>query len=177
MQHANDLTRTKDFPGKEISAISCSPLDYTKKFSSYIALAFWGTNDIGILSLENEQSYLDLIHTSTPLPSLPRSVVLHNFGQGRKSKDADYRPYVVAGLVDGTVACLSFQGRELKDLKLFALANTPVSLAVSEIDNKRAVLAIGSRTAVFYWEKQRLRQSSVMLKVPCHALPYACFLL
>lgn len=157
--------RTRDFPGKEVSAISCAPLDPAKAFSTTIAISFWGSNEISLLSLKDEKTYLEPIHTSAPLPSLPCSIILHNFGQGRKSKDPDYRPFVIAGLADGTVACMALQDKELRDLKFFPLGSTPVSLSVSEIDGKRAIFACGSRTAVFYWEKQRLRQSSVTLKV------------
>lgn len=151
---------------KEISAISCTPFDPTKKFSSYIAVSFWESNEIQLLSLKDEQTYLTDFCKSPALPALPRSVILHNFGKGKKSRDSDYRPFIVAGLVDGTVACMSIQDGQIRaDYKLFALGTMPVSLTVSEVDGKRAVFASGSRATVLYWERQRLRQSSVMLKV------------
>ena len=71
----------------------------------------------------------------------------------------------MVGLADGSVATLSIQGKELRDLKIFPLGVTPVSLNVTEVDGKRMVFASGSRTAVFYWERQRLMQSVVMMKV------------
>lgn len=78
----------------------------------------------------------------------------------------------MVGLADGSVATLSIQleSKELKDLKIFPLGVTPVSLNVTQVDGKRMVFASGSRTAVFYWERQRLMQSVVMMKVrekPC----------
>ena len=97
-------------------------------------------------------------------------MLLHNFGTGRGIQDLGFQPYVVAGLVDGTVACVSFRNNELRDQKLFSLGATPVKLSVSTIDGNRAVFATGSRAAVFYWDKQRLRQSLVMLKVRCSRL-------
>lgn len=97
-------------------------------------------------------------------------MLLHNFGAGHNAKEADYQPYVVAGLVDGTVVCLSFRNNELKDQKLFSLGTAPVSLNVSTIDGNRTVFATGSRAAVFYWDRQRLRQSPVMLKVCSSAI-------
>ncbi|KAI0337556.1 hypothetical protein BDW22DRAFT_1363933 [Trametopsis cervina] len=156
--------KTREFPGKEISALSCTPLDPTKKFALYIAVAFWESSTIQLLSLKDEQSYLAPFCDSPPLPAIVRSVVLHNFGQGKKSKDADFRPYVVAGLADGSVTTMSFQEKELKDLKFFPLGSIPVALSVTVVDGKRNVFANGSRAAVFYWERQRLCQSSVMLK-------------
>jgi DNA damage-binding protein 1 len=117
---------------------------------------------------------------SAPLPGLPRSVLLHNFGAGRNTKDTDFQPYVVAGLADGTVVCLGIRNNELKDQKLFSLGTAPVSLAVLTIDGNRVVFATGSRAAVFYWDKQRLRQSPVMLKVCSLLSPdpglYCCLL-
>ncbi len=71
----------------------------------------------------------------------------------------------MVGLADGSVATLSLQGKELKDLKVFSLGAMPVSVGVTTVDGKRAVFASGSRVSVFYWDRQRLRQTSVMTKV------------
>ena len=101
------------------------------------------------------------------LPSLPRSVLLHNFGTGNRPKEADFRPYVVAGLADGSVACVGVRDEELRDVKMFPLGTAPVALARCSVDGKRAVFANGSLSSVLYWDKQRLRQSHVMVKVGC----------
>lgn len=141
--------------------MSCTSFDPSKKFSLYIAVSFWQSNTIAILDTKT----LTLKAESTPLPALPRCILLHNFGTGRTKKEPDFQPYVVAGLADGTVTCVSFRNEELRDHKLFTLGTAPVSLSVWNIEGKRAVFATGSRSAVFYWDKQRLRQSPVMLKV------------
>ena len=159
--------------GKEIAAISCAPLDSTKNFSPFVAVSFWESNTIQLLNVKDPETPLLPHSTSASLPALPHSLLLHNFGTGRNLQDADFQPYVVAGLADGTVACLSFRNNsnELKDQKLFSLGTAPVSLTVTEIDGKRAVFATGSRAAVFYWDKQRLRQSPVMVKVCRRSCP------
>ncbi|EKM59045.1 uncharacterized protein PHACADRAFT_181065 [Phanerochaete carnosa HHB-10118-sp] len=157
-----NLLQTREFHGKEIAALSCAPLDPSKNFSPFVAVSFWGSNTVTLLSTKDPA--LGTHTESAPLPALAHSLLLHNFGAGRSTRDADFQPYVVAGLVDGTVACVSFRNNELRDQKLFALGAAPVSLAVSTVDGARMVLATGSRAAVFYWDRQRLRQSPVMLK-------------
>ncbi|KAI0084181.1 CPSF A subunit region-domain-containing protein [Irpex rosettiformis] len=159
-----NVVKSREFPGREISAVSCAPLDSSKAYTSYIAVAFWGENNVQLLSLKDQHSLLEPFCTSPSLPALPCSVILHNFGTVAKSKDPNFHPYVVVGLADGSVATLSIQGKELKELKLFPLGAAPVSLNVTEVDGRRMVFASGSRTAVFYWERQRLMQSSVMMK-------------
>ncbi|KAI0695725.1 CPSF A subunit region-domain-containing protein [Cytidiella melzeri] len=156
------VVKSREFPGQEISAINCTPFDPTKMFSSYIALSFWDSNDVQIISLKDGN--LDIHCISPPLPALPCSIVLHNFGTGANTKHADFRPSVVVGLADGSVATMSLQDNQLRDLKLFMLGAMPVSLSTTEVDGKRTVFASGSRAAVFYWEKQRIKQSSVMAK-------------
>ncbi|KAF7790799.1 hypothetical protein EIP86_001756 [Pleurotus ostreatoroseus] len=156
----------REFVRQEISALSCAPLDPTKNFSLYIAVAFWGSNVIRLLTLDPSTRLQDIGDPQKfpTLPSLPRSVLLHNFGTGNRPKDPDYHPYVVAGLADGSVACFNMKGNELKDMKLFPLGTAPVTLVACDIDDKRAVFANGSQSSVLYWDKQRLRQSYVMVK-------------
>lgn len=132
-----------------------------------IAVAFWNSNVIRLLTLDPTIRLQDLGDPQKypVLPSLPRSILLHNFGTTNRSKEIDYQPYVVAGLADGSIACFSIKGNELKDMKLFPLGTAPVSLAACDVDGKRAVFANGSQSSVLYWDKQRLRQSAVMVKV------------
>ena len=142
-------------------------LDSTKSYSGLIAVAFWGTNAVRLLKpvtgLEDTKTNI----SPPTLPSLPRSILLHNFGFGTSSKGADYRPFVIAGLADGTIACFAIKDDELRDLKMFPLGTAPVSLTSCSVDGKRAVFANGSLSSVLYWDKQRLRQSHVMVKVSC----------
>ncbi|THG98601.1 hypothetical protein EW026_g3605 [Hermanssonia centrifuga] len=149
-----------DFHGMEVSTVSCAPFDRSKHFSVYAAAAFWDPNIVRILSLKDRT--LNTICEVT-LPSVARSLLLHNFGTGHKS-DTDYHPYVVAGLIDGTVACLRFQNNEMLDKKIFPLGTAPVSLAACTVDQKPVVLAVGSRSSILDWERQRPHQSSVMVK-------------
>lgn len=100
-----------------------------------------------------------------PLPSLASSILMFNFGVGRKSKDEDYHPHVLAGLLDGTVVSFSFKKGELKDKRVHPLGTLPVSLSSCVVDGRRSVFATGSRSAIFYWDKNRLHQSHILLKV------------
>ena len=136
--------------------------DQTKSFSLYVAVSFWESNIVALLDIKHG---LQIKTESAPLPALPRSILLHNFGSGNNKKEPDFQPYVVAGLADGNVACVAFRSEELRDHKLFSLGTAPVSLSGWEIEGRRSVFAAGSRSAVFYWDRQRLRQSPVMLKV------------
>ncbi|KAL4251847.1 DNA damage-binding protein 1 [Abortiporus biennis] len=166
-----NLVKYKDFKDdeghtKEICSVSCQPFDSSKHFAMYIAVAFWGTNTISILSLEKSETYMSPICSTPSLPSLPSSIALHNFGSGRRSKDPEFHPYLVAGCVDGTVVSFPFvpSSGELKDKKVFGLGHTPVKLCVCHVDDKRVVLGIGDRSAIFYWDKRRVKQSPVMLQ-------------
>ncbi|KAL6302826.1 mono-functional DNA-alkylating methyl methanesulfonate N-term-domain-containing protein [Sparassis latifolia] len=149
---------------KSISAISCAPFDPARKYSLHIAVSFWGTNKIAILSLESSQTYMTTICETSTLTALPRSLLLYNFGCGRGRKDADYHPHIVAGLSDGTVMSFSLKVNELKDRKVFPLGAAPVSLSTCVVDGRMAVFASGSRASVLFWERQRLHHSPVMLK-------------
>ncbi|KIP10587.1 hypothetical protein PHLGIDRAFT_125454 [Phlebiopsis gigantea 11061_1 CR5-6] len=155
------LVSSKEFEGREIAAVSCTSFDQTKSFSLYVAVSFWESNTVALLDIKHG---LQIKTESTPLPALPRSLLLHNFGTGNSKKEPDFQPYVVAGLADGTVACVTFRNEELKDHKLFSLGTAPVSLSRWDVEGRRSVFATGSRSAVFYWDRQRLRQSPVMLK-------------
>jgi len=98
------------------------------------------------------------------LTSLPRSLLLYNFGSGRKLKEADYHPHLLVGLADGTVVSFNFRDNNLQEKKIFALGTAPVSFSTCKVDGRTAIFASGSRASVLYWERQRLHQSPVMLK-------------
>ncbi|KAH9942902.1 CPSF A subunit region-domain-containing protein [Amylocystis lapponica] len=149
---------------REISAISCAPFDRSKNFSTHIAVSFWGSNKVSILSLESAQSLLNTVCETSPLTSLPRSLLLYNFGSGRNKKEVDFQPHLLAGLADGTAVSFSLKNNELGDKKTFPLGTTPVALATCTVDGRPAVFASGSRAALLYWDRQRLHHSPVMLK-------------
>ena len=156
---------TVDNRPREISAVSCVPFDRTKHFGLYIAVSFWDSNTVTILSLEKPDRYMSPVCTSVELPSLPRSLMLHNFGSGNKSKDHDFQPYVLAGLADGSAVTFAFRNNQLLDKKIFGLGTAPVVLSPCQVIGRFSVFASGSRAAILHWDRKRLRQSPVMLKV------------
>ena len=168
---ADTVGRHRDFPDVaygplEIAAVSCAPFDTTKNFASTIAVSFWGTNCVALLSLASAESYLTSL-CEVSLPSLPRSLLLHNFGTGRNKKEPDFCPHLLVGLGDGSVVSYVFKEKErgLGDNKVFSLGTAPVSFSTCIIEGRRAVFASGSRASVLYWDRQRLHQSPVMIKV------------
>lgn len=164
-----ELKRHRDFAGnldqpQEICAISCAPFDTTKHFASHIAVAFWDYKLITILSLESAGSFLSTVCESNELPDAPRSVLLHNFGEGRKAKDPNFLPHILVGLRDGSVMSFRLVDNTLQDKRIFALGTNPVETLSTMSDEKRSVFGCGSRCAVFYWAQQRLKQSSIAVK-------------
>lgn len=155
--------RTRDFPD-EICAISCTPFDPTKNYATHIAVSFWSSNKIAVLSLDSPATYLGPV-CEVSLPTLPRSILLHNFGAGARPKDADFRPHVLAGLADGSVMTFALRDGELHDGKASSLGNAPASLSLCSVDERTVVLAGGERSNVLYWDRQRIRPSPVGVKV------------
>ena len=119
------LHRTRDFPD-EIYAISCRPYDPSKNYASAIAVSFWGSNKVAILALDSSPPLATVCDTT--LPTLPRAVLLHNFGTGGKPKDPDFHPHLLVGLADGTLVTYALRDGKLLDRKQSALGNAPTSL-------------------------------------------------
>ncbi|TCD64528.1 hypothetical protein EIP91_003995 [Steccherinum ochraceum] len=147
---------------REICAVSCAPFDRTKSFSLFVAVSYWDSNKVEILSLKSQN--MESVASTIELPALPRSIMLHNFGTGNKAKESDYQPHVLAGLTDGSVVSFVFRNNELLDRKIFGLGTAPVTLSTCEVQGRHAVFASGSRAAILHWDRKRLRQSAVMLK-------------
>lgn len=147
---------------KEICSISCQSFDYAGMFTTRLAVSFWSNNTVALYGFQGNK--LQLLSQCDPLSSLPKSVLLHNFGVGRKAKDADYRPYILAGLVDGSIISFNFRDNQLQDKKVFSLGGTPVQLSPCDIDGRRAVFASGSTSAILYWDKQSIRYCPVLIK-------------
>jgi DNA damage-binding protein 1 len=150
----------------EISAVSCTPLNPSRNFTHYIATSFWGSNCVKLFSPE---SNLTRICETPSLPALPRSLLLHNFGQSTSTKDSDYHPHLLVGLTDGTVVSYAFENKELVDQSIFSLGDLPVFLSVCQVDSRKTVFACGSRTSILFWERETLLHSPVILKV--HGMP------
>lgn len=154
----------------EISAITFLPLDPTKNFSTYLTVAYWSSNIVQVFTLRDGCLVTDDSWRSAPLPAVVRSLLLFNFGSDTSSKGADYHPYLLAGLGDGSVATLHWKGGVLQDLKVISLGNAPVNLTPCEVDGRKTVFAAGNQATVFFCDKNRLTNSAIMLKVCCTSI-------
>ncbi|KAJ3503729.1 hypothetical protein NLJ89_g8306 [Agrocybe chaxingu] len=127
--------------GSEISAVTIHPLNTQKSFSAQLAVAYWTKNVVEIFKIASE-GRLQSTDTgkSSQLPAIIRSLMLYNFGAD-KSPGADYHPYLLAGLGDGSVATMSWKGGALTDRKIISLGAT-----------------------ILYYENGRLANSPIMLK-------------
>ncbi|KAI1790140.1 mono-functional DNA-alkylating methyl methanesulfonate N-term-domain-containing protein [Ganoderma leucocontextum] len=155
------LLQTRDFPD-EICAISCQPYDRSKNYASAIAVSFWGSNKVAVLALDSKpalQAVCDVV-----LPTLPRAVLLHNFGTGTRPRDSEFHPYLLVGLADGTLVTYALKDGTLQDRKQSSLGNAPASLSVCTVDGRTVVLASGTRSSVLFWDRQRVRPSPVSVK-------------
>jgi DNA damage-binding protein 1 len=140
----------------EISTLSCTPLDSTKMFSLYIAVGFWSTYTVDLLSVASTDGHFEPVCNSVSLPALPRSLLLHDFGNA---------PHLLVGLRDGTLVAFAFVKSEFQDKRVFSLGTEPVGLTQFEMGEKKVVLASGSRAALFYLERGILHHSSILIKV------------
>ncbi|KAL0569702.1 hypothetical protein V5O48_012262 [Marasmius crinis-equi] len=150
----------------EISAVSVNPMKESAFFSTVVAVSFWHTNQIKIYAYSD--SGFTFVTQSMPLPATVRSLLFWNFGLSHDTKAPDHHPCLVAGLSDGQLVTFSCIGkareRELRDMKIIPLGNTPISLTPYLVEGRRTVVASGSKSAILEWDKSRLRHSPVMLK-------------
>ncbi|EJF63344.1 hypothetical protein DICSQDRAFT_153890 [Dichomitus squalens LYAD-421 SS1] len=155
------LLTTRNFPD-EICAISCQPYDSSKNYASAIAVSFWGSNKVAVLALDPSSPLATVCDTA--LPTLPRVVLLHNFGTGGRPKDPDFHPHLLVGLADGTLVTYALRDGKLHDRKQSGLGNAPASLSVCDVDGRTVVFASGARSSVLFWDRQRVRPSPVSVK-------------
>jgi DNA damage-binding protein 1 len=141
---------------EEISALSCTPLNPTKMFSLYVAVGFWSTYAVDLLSVASTDGHFEPVCNSISLPALPRSLLLHDFGNA---------PHLLVGLRDGTLVAFTFAKNELQDKRVFSLGTEPVGLTQFEMGENNVVFASGSRAALFYLERGILQHSSILIKV------------
>ncbi|KAF8635825.1 hypothetical protein AX15_000024 [Amanita polypyramis BW_CC] len=153
------LGELDDLP--EIAAVSCMPLD-SRNFTNNFAVSFWGKNTVEIFT--PTKGGLTSVCKTDPLPSLVRSLLLCNFGTDASVKGEDYRPYLLAGLSDGSLVTFVWKDKQLKEKKLVSLGHAPTSLAPCMVDGKRTVLAAGNRATLVSFDKKRLQFSPVSLK-------------
>jgi DNA damage-binding protein 1 len=124
---------------------------------------------VEILSI-TDGSQLISVYKTSPLRALPRSVLLHTFGESHYREESDQRLHLLAGLADGTLVSFKAKDRKLTDSKTISLGDIPVSLLPCSVDSKHVVFASGRRAAVLFWSKERLHHSPVLLKVSSRAL-------
>lgn len=148
--------------GPEISAVSCVPLNTTKRTSPTIIVSYWQSNTIEILQVSPKG--LESVYKSPTLPALVRSVLLYNFGSDTNPKGTDYHPYLLAGLANGTVASFRWRDKQLTDKKIIPLGHAPVNLTPCQVEGRHAVFAAGNRATVLSFENKRLVHSPIMLK-------------
>ncbi|KIL67911.1 hypothetical protein M378DRAFT_185481 [Amanita muscaria Koide BX008] len=146
----------------EISAVSCTPIDFTRFFTPHIVVSYWGKNAIEIFAIANPT--LNSLYKEHQLPSLVRSLLLYNFGTDPSSKGNDYQPYLLVGLSDGSLVTFIWRDKELQEKKLVSLGHAPIILTPCTVEGKRAVLAAGSRATLVSFDKKRLQFSPVSLK-------------
>ncbi|TFK48656.1 hypothetical protein OE88DRAFT_1663726 [Heliocybe sulcata] len=156
-----NLSGQKDLDtGAEIAAISCLPMDPAKYYSTQVAVAFWTTNEVKVLAITSAQNYLVPVCTTGPLPSLPRSLLLHNF----VTRERQNLPHLLVGLADGTVWAYVLRDGALLEKRVFSFGNCPVALAPCEVDGRRGVFACANRAGVVFWEKGRLQTAPMLVK-------------
>ena len=147
--------------------VSCLPQNPSSFYSTIFIIGFWESNTVHVLSLSDPRSPFKLVCTSTPLPALPHSILLHNFGSSHDADHPDYRPHLLIGLTDGTLISYIYDefNRALKARMTTSLGSAPVHLTAFNVNETRSVFACGSRAEVLYWDMQRLQHSQVLLKV------------
>ncbi|KIJ59461.1 hypothetical protein HYDPIDRAFT_177805 [Hydnomerulius pinastri MD-312] len=153
----------------EISSVTCTPPDSTKNFALHVAVSFWTSNLVKIVSLTGPATEsLKEICRTPELPATPRSLLLHNFASNDERKDdrrvKKSRIHLLAGLIDGSVASFLFENETLTDQKIISIGTLPVSMHTCRIKDRPTVFACGSRTSIMFWDKERLQHSPLMLK-------------
>lgn len=149
----------------EISAVSCIPQDPTKNFTSNIVVGFWTSNHVEVLSLGRgaADGSMPTIARTPTLSSTPRSLLMYNFESD--GPGSSINPHLLVGLTDGSIASFVYKNDQLLDQKLVSIGSLPVSMRSCRIGTRQTVLACGSRTAILFWEKERLMYSPLILKV------------
>ncbi|KAI0061660.1 hypothetical protein BV25DRAFT_1857049 [Artomyces pyxidatus] len=151
--------------GEEISVLTCNPMDPLKPFSIFVAVGFWKSKRVELLYIVSTNTPLAPSCPSVTVPSLPRSLLFHNFGQGRSPGQPDHMPHLLIGLADGTLVSYAIaSNKTLEDRRVFSLGSMPVSMACHEVGGRQTVFASGSRAAILYLGKGTLAHSPVLLK-------------
>lgn len=142
----------------EASALAFVPPKTGKFASDCIITGFWETREVKaytLPALELKKEY------SASFPCFPNSVVLHDFG------DDVARPlmHLLVGLADGSLHSFSVTEEGLGERKVVSLGDLPISLVRCKVDGLSTVLATGTRASLFFWKKDTLHHSPVLVKV------------
>ncbi|KAL5524495.1 hypothetical protein ACEPAF_9635 [Sanghuangporus sanghuang] len=142
----------------EISALTIKPMKSDAKFSRLVILSFWCSHEIKAYTLPE----FDLIAgTAVTLPHLPRSLLLHDFGD----QEVGPKEHLMVALANGTVLTMPFDGKGgIGERKFFALGGAPVTLSCCNVSNQPAVFASGARSAIFYRSRDGISHSPVLVK-------------
>jgi len=161
-----DLSRERTFDD-EISSVSCLPVDPARPYTPQIVVGFWGSNRVQILSVIDSSNPFKHLCSSETYSSVPRSVLLHNFGTSHDRNQPDYRPHLIVGLADGTVVSQAYNASEykLQPPNVSILGGAAVHLTSYDVDGRWCVFACGSLGEVYYWNNARLQRSPIPLKV------------
>ncbi|KAF9267572.1 hypothetical protein L218DRAFT_895037 [Marasmius fiardii PR-910] len=148
----------------DISAVTVNPMNEAAFFTNHVAVAFWQTNQVKIYAYKD--TGFTFVSQSPPLPAPVRSLLFYNFGSDVSSTGQDHHPCLIAGLTNGLVVSFSCvgKGKELKDMKVISLGDSPISLSPCQIDGRRTVLACGAKSAILAWDRSRLQHSPMLLK-------------
>lgn len=142
-------------------------MDPTKPYTLQVVVGFWGSNRVQILSIIDGSNPFKIICSSEPYSSVPRSVLLHNFGMSHDRNQPDYRPHLMVGLADGIVVSQAYNVSEykLQSPNISALGGAAAHLTCYDIDGRRCLFACGDIGEVYYWNNTRLQRSPISFKV------------
>jgi DNA damage-binding protein 1 len=172
VQLAPNITFSEKPVWRAVSAISCIPIDASKRYTTLFIVAYWdpGTevsDDIAVEVFELKASATGQTFNSIAsipkktLPGLVRSLLPFDFGTSKENQHA----YLLCGTAEGSVAHFVWKNGTLHDHKIVSLGYMPAVLVPCVVDGKKAVWAVGNRATIFTYEKKRLTHSPVMLKV------------
>ena len=155
----------------EITSVSCLPMDPTKPYTPQVVVGFWGSSRVQIHSIIDSSSPFKHICSSEPYSSVPRSVLLHNFGTSQDRNQPEYRPHLMVGLADGTVVSHAYNALEykLQPPNISVLGGAAVHLTSYDVDGRSCVFACGTLGEVYYWNNTRLQRSPISLKVRAYS--------
>lgn len=109
---------------------------------------------------------MEMLCRTEPLPSLPRSLLLYNFGRGQTRDAEDHMPHLLIGLSDGNLVTYSLEDRKtLRDRRMTSLGTTPVTIVPTMMDGRPAVCACGTRASFFFYGQGRIQNSPILANV------------